>query len=814
MPAFRLYQLLPFLLLTAGCSPSEAPDPGYLQISGIYPHLAAYNQPADSAARGGHQECGIGAVAPWAGHLWYITYPPHQRSGSNDKLYMVDPDMNLTIRDESVGGTHANRMIHRESGQLIIGPYFIDSLARVRAADVQRLEGRLTATTRHLFDPVNMVYFYDMEGMVYEVNVHTLGVHRLFEKPVPGWHGKGAYVGQGRLIVANNGEHQGHPMGYSKLLVGGEAQSPEEAGVLAEWDGEAWRIVERKKFTDVTGPGGLAGNEDPDDPVWSMGWDKRSVILKLLDNGEWYTYRLPKASHTFDPNHGWFTEWPRIRAISPERMMMVMHGSMFDFPRSFRRGQSGGIAPIATHLRYIPDFGFWGERVFLAADDASRMQNPIVGQPQSNLWFGTTEDLEHFGPRLGWGGPWINDPVLAGEPSAPFLLQGYAQRMVHLAHDKNSTITFTIEVDAKGDNTWEPLFDIPVGPEGYHAEVLPMGLEGAWLRFRVDRTCQATAYLHYDSPRTEADKPARFAGLANIDDAHPASAGLIRPAGHNRSLQWLQTERNEAYLEVSLDEAMEGLRFDRPAASRAEEVRTTAALDPAGYAVDEASVIVTDREGHRFRLPKGNPQYDSLWSLGRPRMLREVQSERFLANIHGMFYEVPRMEGAGNHAPDYRRMKPVARHDKKITDYCSWRGLLVMTGVRVGAEMGDHIFLDGDGQGLWFGAIDDLWALGKPTGKGGPWLESPVRAGEASDPYLMTGFDRKALALSHDSDQVVRFAVEVAIHHEADAWKRYLTLEVQPGKTLTYTFPFGFQAHWMRLRSDRDCRASALVSYD
>ncbi|MDX2248008.1 MAG: hypothetical protein SF052_14580 [Bacteroidia bacterium] len=392
------------LFVVSGCEISSEDNPPqaltYLNISGIYPHLAAFNQPEDTALRKNHREGGIGVVVPWAGKLWYLTYPPHQRTGSNDKLYMVDENLNLTIRPESLGGTHANRLIHRESNQLFMGYYAIDSLGNVRTADPQQLEGRMTATTRHLTDPANKVFYYDMEGMVYEMDVHTLSVNRLFEKPVPGWHGKGAYVGQGRLIVANNGEHQGHSMAYSKLQVGGESQTPEEAGVLAEWDGKEWRIIERKQFTDVTGPGGISGNNAETDPVWSMGWDKRSVILKLLDQGEWYTYRLPKASHTFDPRHGWFTEWPRIREIAPDRMMMVMHGSLFHFPKTFSRSNSGGISPIATHLRYIPDFCHWNGKIILAADDASSMENPIVGQAQSNGRPFCYLAAHHFGSGL------------------------------------------------------------------------------------------------------------------------------------------------------------------------------------------------------------------------------------------------------------------------------------------------------------------------------------------------------------------------------------------------------------------------------
>src|SRR4051812_12280411 len=77
-------------------------------VSGIYPSLAVFNNEG---------ECGTGAVVPWANRLWVVTYGPHLPFGSSDKLYEITPVLEQIIRPESVGGTPANRMIHRETRQ-------------------------------------------------------------------------------------------------------------------------------------------------------------------------------------------------------------------------------------------------------------------------------------------------------------------------------------------------------------------------------------------------------------------------------------------------------------------------------------------------------------------------------------------------------------------------------------------------------------------------------------------------------------------------------------------------------------------------
>src|SRR4029079_19102043 len=126
-------------------------------------------------------------------------------------------ELKLTIRPESVGGTPAGRLIHRESQQLFIRPYAIDKDRNVRVITPQERPGRLTGIARHLTDPAGKVYYATMEEGFYEVDVKTLAVKELYPDAnglkgghggplLPGYHGKGLYSGQGRLVYANNGE--------------------------------------------------------------------------------------------------------------------------------------------------------------------------------------------------------------------------------------------------------------------------------------------------------------------------------------------------------------------------------------------------------------------------------------------------------------------------------------------------------------------------------------------------------------------------------------------------------------------------------
>ena len=208
-----------------------------------------------------------------------------------------------------------------------------------------------------------------------------------------------------------------------------------------------------------------------------------------------------------------------------------------------------------------------------------------------------------------------------------------------------------------------------------------------------------------------------------------------------------------------------------------------------------------------YRLPKATHTQDHSWTTEWPR-IREVESERWLMDCSGMFYELPAMQYAGK----VWGVRPVSSHLRIIGDYCSWRGMLVMAGDQT-TPIGDaNPFVGQPQANLWFGKTDDLWQFGKPQGWGGPWLRTDVCAGQPSDPYLMTGFEHKVLHLSHQADAPVTFDVQVDFVGDG-SWASYASMTVPTGGYKHHVFPTGFSAHWVRLVADRDCVATGYLHY-
>lgn len=462
----------------------KANDP--LQVSGVFPSLA---MTADHYPR---TEAGTGALMPWADRLWIITYVAHlSPTGSGTGLYEVDENMVLKKHPESVVGTYANRLIHTQSMQLSIGPYLIDTLGNVRLIEEFK-NHRLAATMTHLTDSENKLYYLAMEGEFFEVDVYSLEVKQLFQlmdelkaplgsKP----HFKSGFTNHGRVVVCNNS--------YNEKDFNGEW----EAGRLAEWNGIGdWHIIEKTAFTEVWSAGSFG------QPMIATGWDDISVIMRVLINGEWKRYRLPKGSKTFDQTS--CTEWMRIREIETERAMMDCHGLFYEVGMHTYGDELWAIKPISSHLRVIPDFCSWKGMLVLGGNQATPMKfgpqdrNPLAGQSQAGLWFGKTDDIWGFGKATGTGGVWYKTPVKAHEKSDPYLMNGFDKKSIHLYHDADTPAQITIETDFMGNGDFQVYQKITIDSGAYVHYEFPEAYSAQWMRFSIDQSCNATAIINYN----------------------------------------------------------------------------------------------------------------------------------------------------------------------------------------------------------------------------------------------------------------------------------------------------------------------------
>lgn len=785
-----------------------------VQVSGIYPHLAMFNDEG---------ECGTGAVVPWADKLWVVTYAPHKPSGSSDKLYEISRSLGQRTRAESIGGTPANRMVHRESQQLFIGPYAIDSQGQVRVIPYSKMFGRPTGNARHLTVPENKIYYATMEEGLYEVDVTTLDVVELWADEqrqqgrhagLPGYHGKGIYSGQGVVVYANNGEH------------GPEAlQNPSiPSGVLAEWDGvsDTWKVVRRNQFTEVTGPGGIWGTAHPDDPIWSIGWDHRSLILMCREGGNWHSYRLPKASHSYDGAHGWNTEWPRIRDIGESDLLMTMHGAFWRFPKNFRSSMTSGIAQRSTYLKVIADFCRWEDRIVLGCDDTAkneflnkrRAKGTIAApQSQSNLWFLQPEQLDQLGPTVGHGAVWLNDDVAAGIPSEPFLLNGFTRRGVHLGHQTDQAAVLTLEVDQWGDGNWKQMKQVKLPANSVQWVDLMEMPEVQWMRVVSDQQLtNATAMFHCSNPDKRAPRPnSIFNGLAEYG-SNSLTGGIVRARDKNtRTLHFVSSGyQDSTVVEQGLYELDSQLKLKKVQDPAALDFHKRQAAIPLGVLQeDDASIIFVDEQDRRWRIPRSEPNRQVTARVIPSRVCREVATERDLFNAAGSFFELP-AENAGG----FSKVRAVATHNFNIIDFCSYRGLLVMSGVdhRRRTDQSQIVVSDDGQTALWVGTIDDVWQMGKPRGVGGPWKDSNVRSKLPSDPYLMNGYDQKRIRLSHNSKLPIQMRVEADVSGAGD-WLLYQEFSVEPNKVIEHDFPIAYSAYWLRIVADTDCVATAQLEY-
>ncbi len=173
--------------------------------------------------------------------------------------------------------------------------------------------------------------------------------------------------------------------------------------------------------------------------------------------------------------------------------------------------------------------------------------------------------------------------------------------------------------------------------------------------------------------------------------------------------------------------------------------------------LDEASVLIVDDRGRRWRLPRATQALDRWTNEGKLRVCREVATERDMLNVCGTFFELPGRE-RGWVCEDStgllaliasRRLRWLSRFicDQWHSPPCPIRRTTIVS--------------DDGKAALWVGAIDDLWKLGRPIGSGGPWMKTTVKSQEPSDPYLMWAYQDRSLSLSHGQPESVSFRIEL-----------------------------------------------------
>lgn len=220
---------------------------------------------------------------------------------------------------------------------------------------------------------------------------------------------------------------------------------------------------------------------------------------------------------------------------------------------------------------------------------------------------------------------------------------------------------------------------------------------------------------------------------------------------------------------------------------------------------DQGSAILKfykNKKWKTYRLPKASYAYDHAWNTEWMR-IREANTERYLMDLHGIFYELPTVSYGGN----IMGIRPISNHLRMVPDFVSWRGLFVM-----GSDQADNS--SGQPQsGLWFGNIDELWSFGKPKGIGGPWYKTKVKAGEASDPYLMNGFDHKTVHITNHSTKAITLNLEVD-YLSNDTWSNYKKLTIPSGGYMYHVFEPGFSAQWIRAKAENEGEVTVYFIYN
>ncbi len=86
----------------------------------------------------------------------------------------------------------------------------------------------------------------------------------------------------------------------------------------------------------------------------------------------------------------------------------------------------------------------------------------------------------------------------------------------------------------------------------------------------------------------------------------------------------------------------------------------------------------------------------------------------------------------------------------------------------------------------------------------------PVTKGTLSDPYLMTGYDKKSLSIRSSKNGQIDIQIDISGNGD---WVTYLTTTLSAQKEFTHTFPESFNAYWVRFQAKSPMTVTTQLTY-
>ena len=136
--------------------------------------------------------------------------------------------------------------------------------------------------------------------------------------------------------------------------------------------------------------------------------------------------------------------------------------------------------------------------ILTGVDPEEGKKNPhiIVSEDgKAAVWAGVIDDLWELGKPVGHGGPWNDTQVASNEQSDPYLIAFYDRKEMKLSHKSSETVKFTVEVDPTGNGKWMTYAKYDVKPGETFTYQFPDGFQSRWIRFSVDKNCQAISFI-------------------------------------------------------------------------------------------------------------------------------------------------------------------------------------------------------------------------------------------------------------------------------------------------------------------------------